>query len=192
MKRSLALALAFSFVSLAAYAKPPPTKSNKVAISILFSGAAGHSETDNAGIRYFVDSGGSSKQIGEESKVYPSAYWGIFPMYFFENLVGVKVGVTNTSKKKLNLVVGTSAHSLNVDGSNGGELTAPTSTNLSVAAGKTSSHDASFIGHAGNGVTSGLDRFTVSVARKSDGKVLLVKEGVFCPPELEEWVDSLP
>lgn len=156
--------------------------------TIFISGSAGYSETDGSGIRYIVN----NKTIGEESKVYPERYWGIFPLFFFDNTVGVHVSVTNTTLHSEKLLVTAFAYVLNTDGSDGGQLEAPTQTKVTVGHNQTLAVDASFVAHSGPGIDSGLDRFRVIVTRQSDGKVVATKEGVFCPPELEEWVDFLP
>jgi hypothetical protein len=129
-----------------------------------------------------------------ENKVYPSKYWGEFPLYFFGTKTGVTVKVTNNGPRaKAKVRIQTEAHVLRVDGSNGATLAQPRVIDVEVARGETKTIDASFFAEYTPGVESGLDRFLVKVSHMNEGggkgnpepALIMVKEGVFCPPEYQ-------
>jgi hypothetical protein len=127
-----------------------------------------------------------------EDKVYPEAYHGIYPLYFFNTRVGVTVTVTNNGpRRKAKLRIRTEACVLRTDGSNGAPLTVPREIDIEVARGETRVIDASFIAQPSADTESGLDRFLVKVSHPNAGEgsdgntpaLILMKEGIFCPPE---------
>lgn len=182
--------LAIAFLLLAAPVAQAnhkkPKNSGKVSISINIQGARGHSLTDGDGIDYVV----GGKVIGHEDKVYPVKYWGVFPLFYFGDKVGAHVGISNTSRRSQKFLVHTEQFSLLVNGHNGGALAPAKWFDLTIPRGKTQAVDASFVGVQGPGVVSGLDRFVVTV--EQGGKVIAVREGIFCPPEWEEFAAGLP
>ena len=166
----------------------------QLSVGITFSGAAGETVTDENGITYIV--GGWTSR---EDKVYPSEYWGTFPLYFFGGEVGVTVTVTNLGpRRKFTLVVRTEAYCLRTDGSNGATLLAPNDTEIEVMRGETVVVDSSFVASYVAGAESGLDRFIVKVLHPNvvdnpagdEPALILQKEAVFCPPEHEPPADA--
>ncbi|MHC5054321.1 MAG: hypothetical protein ACYTKD_06350 [Planctomycetota bacterium] len=157
-------------------------------VDIAFSGASGSTVTDENGITYTVGS-----WVSSEDKVYPSEYWGTYPLYFFGNEVGVTVTVTNLGPRQtFRLVVRTEAYCLQTDGSNGATLLAPTDVEIEVSRDQTVQVDASFTASYVPGAESGLDRFIVKVLHPNvvdspgdEPALILQKEAVFCPPEHE-------
>jgi hypothetical protein len=159
----------------------------QLSVKIQFSGASGTTVTDEDGITY-----ASGSWSAREDKVYPSEYWGMFPLYFFGQEVGITVTVTNLGpRNKFKLVIRTEAYCLRTDGSNGATLLAPTDTEIEVLRGETVVVDSSFTADFVEGAESGLDRLIVKVLHPnvadngSDGEsaLILQKEAVFCPPE---------
>jgi len=159
----------------------------QLSVGIEFSGASGTTVTDETGITYAVGGWTSS-----EDKVYPSEYWGTYPLYFFGQEVGVTVTVTNLGpRRSFSLVVRTEAYCLRTDGSNGATLLEPTETDIVVARGETVRVDSSFVAGFVEGAESGLDRLIVKVLHPNvvdnpsgdEPALLLQKEAVFCPPE---------
>jgi hypothetical protein len=160
----------------------------QLSVGIEFSGASGTTVTDENGITYIVGS-----WVSSENKVYPSEYWGTYPLYFFGNEVGVTVTVTNLGPRQtFRLVVRTEAYCLRTDGSNGATLLAPTDVEIEVSRDQTVQVDASFTASFVPGAESGLDRFIVKVLHPNvvdspgdEPALILQKEAVFCPPEHE-------
>jgi len=158
-------------------------------VEIAFSGAAGVTTTDENGITYAVGS-----WVSHEDKVYPSEYWGRFPLYFFGQEVGVAVTVTNLGpRRSFDLVIRTEAYCLRTDGSNGAMLLAPQESTIRVMRGETVVVDSSFTADYVAGAESGLDRLIVKVLHPNvvdnpqgdEPALILQKEAVFCPPENE-------
>jgi hypothetical protein len=160
----------------------------QLSVDIAFSGASGTTVTDESGITYIVGS-----WVSSENKVYPSEYWGVFPLYFFGDEVGVTVTVTNLGPRKtFRLVLRTEAYCLRTDGSNGATLLAPTDVAIQVERDETVQVDASFTASFVAGAESGLDRFIVKVLHPNvvdtpngEPAIILQKEAIFCPPEHE-------
>ena len=159
----------------------------QLSVNIAFSGASGTTVTDESGITY--SAGGWSVS---EDKVYPSEYWGTYPLYFFGQEVGITVTVTNLGpRQKFNLVVRTEAYCLRTDGSNGATLLAPNDTEIEVLCGETVVVDSSFTADFVSGAESGLDRLIVKVLHPNvvdspsgdEPALILQKEAIFCPPE---------
>jgi hypothetical protein len=134
-----------------------------LAINVKFSRESGKTVTDQYGTSYNV--WGYS---AFEPKVYLPAYWGVFPLYFFGDNVGITVSVMNqSSTRKAKLVLRTECYCLNTDGSNGAKLMTPREFETIVGAGETKVVDASFcVGYTPD-ADSGLDRFLVKAYRSS-------------------------
>jgi len=156
-------------------------------VDIAFSGQVGETVTDADGIHYYV--WGITMH---EDKVYPSAYWGTYPLYIFGMKVGVTVTVRNNGPRmKTRLIVRTEACVLRVDGTSGVALAEPRDIEIEVARDQTVTIDASFTAEYVAGAESGLDRFVVKVLHPNQGggpgneepALVMMKEGVLCPPE---------
>jgi len=156
-------------------------------VRIEFSNAFGSTVTDGSGTRYYV--WGMSFF---EPKIYPPKYWGSYPLYFFDTVVGVKVRVTNRGPRAIAKVrVRSEAWVLHTDGSDGEQLAEPREFELAVPRGVTRVADASFLVPYSPDVESGLDRLRVKVFHPNQGSdgpnasagLIASYEGVFCPPE---------
>ncbi|MDD5688340.1 MAG: hypothetical protein PHE88_10965 [Elusimicrobia bacterium] len=160
---------------------------NMLNVNILFSNNPGTTVTNASGTTY--------KYYGyafTENKVYPSQYWGEFPLFFFGEQVGVTVKITNNGPRaKAKVRIKTESYVLRTDGSNGAPMMEPKIVDLEVARGETKTIDASFIAQNTAAMESGLDRILVKVLHINEGDgsgnpepaLIMVKEGVFCPPE---------
>ena len=162
----------------------------QLAGSINFSLASGKTVTDANGIHYTFNG-----VTTHEDKVYPPEYWGTYPLYFFGRPVGIRVALANTgSRKVIKLKVVTEVFILMTDGSNGGQLAPTKEVEVELKKGETRSIDATFTAQATSNSDSGLDRFIVKVLHINQGGgpgnaepgLIMVKEGVFCPPNLME------
>ncbi len=162
---------------------------NMLDVDIQFLGSSGTTITDADGIHYHFYG-----LVTHEGKVYPSKYWGTYALYFFGTETGVTVKVTNKGPRaKAKVRVQTEAYVLRTDGSNGATLAKPRVIDVEVARGETKIIDASFTGEYTPGMESGLDRFLVKVSHMNEGggkgnpepALIMVKEGVFCPPEYQ-------
>jgi hypothetical protein len=156
-------------------------------VQIAFSDAVGKTVTNATGTHYYVGSGVSS-----ENKVYPSQYWGTYPLYYFGSRVGVQVTVTNLGpRQKAKIRITTEGYALLTSGASGGALFSPRQLEVEVAKGETKTIDASFVTEYTASSESGLDRFLVKVSHLAQGggpgnetpSLIMVKEGVFCPPK---------
>ena len=158
-------------------------------VGIVFSQESGETVTDEEGIHYHFDG-----LVMSENKIYPSEYWGTYPLYFFGSEVGATVTITNNGPRRVaKLRVETEAYVLLTDGSNGAELAPPQSFDVEVGLDETVTVDASFTAEfdaSAANMESGLDRFLVKVYHMNAGGkadhagLIMVAEGVFCPPEL--------
>ena len=157
-------------------------------VEIVFSEEFGETVTDECGTHYHF-----GDFVIDEDKVYPEEYWGTYPLYFFGTEVGVTVTVTNHGpRRKAKIRVRTEAYVLLTDGSNGAQLAAPREIDVEVERGETVTIDASFTAEYdpdAAGMEGGLDRFIVTLlhpnAVNDDSAVIMTKEGIFCPPEIE-------
>jgi hypothetical protein len=137
-------------------------------INVAFSGQSGRTVTDQNGINYNV--WGMSFY---ENKVYPPMYWGVFPLYFFGDDVGVSLTVTNNSaSRRAKLVVMTECYCLKTDGQNGASLLAPTEYDTTLNGGESAVIDATFGVQETADAESGLDRFLVKayLSKAADGQ----------------------
>lgn len=167
---------------------------SRLEVDIAFSRAFGETVTDEEGIHYYFE----GTAAHEEDKVYPSEYWGTFPLYFFGTEVGVTVTLRNLGPRaKVKARVRTEAYVLLTDGSNGAMLAAPQEIDVEVTRDEAVTIDASFTAQYTPGMESGLDRFVVKVLHpneageipetfsEDDPALITVAEGVFCPPDIE-------
>jgi hypothetical protein len=155
----------------------------RLEVEIAFSRESGETVADEDGILYRFDD-----QEIREDRVYPSRYWGTYPLYFFGAEVGVTVTVRNNGpRRKAKLRVRAEACVLLTDGTNGAALCEPSEFDVEVARGETVVIDASFTAVWSEGAESGLDRFVVKVLHPNSGRedasLIMAREGVFCPPE---------
>jgi len=127
-------------------------------INISFSANAGETITDENGTTYCFYGYRSW-----EEKIYPPEYWGVFPLYFFGQRVGINVTVKNEGNDDVKLRVVTECYCLNTDGGNGAQLLAPQEQEILIAGNQTESLDGSFVASYVEGADSGLDRFLVKV-----------------------------
>jgi len=136
-------------------------------INVSFSKHSGETITDQNGTCYNVFGFSSF-----ENKIYPSEYWGVFPLYFFGDMVGVTVSVTNqSSSRKAKLLIRTECYCLNTDGSNGAKLMTPREIETMVNANESRDVDASFYTEYSPEADSGLDRLLIKIynAPAADG-----------------------
>ena len=163
---------------------------NMLDVDIQFSNSSGRTITNAAGVYYNFWG-----YTFYENKVYTSEYWGVYPLYFFGDNVGVTVKVTNKGPRaKAKMRIKTEANVLLTNGANGVALTEPKITEVEVMKGETKTIDASFVAEYREGADSGLDRFVVKVLHINEGggpgnsepALIMKKEGVFCPPKYKK------
>ena len=136
-------------------------QSPQLTINVAFSGQSGRTVTDQWGTFYHVWGWSFF-----ENKVYLPAYWGVFPLYFFGDRVGVTVTVANQSPtRKAKLLLKSDSYCLNTDGSNGAQLMQPGDFETTLAAGETRTIDASFVVDYVADADSGLDRLLIQAYR---------------------------
>lgn len=161
---------------------------NMLDVKIEFSEPFGKTVTNSKGTFYYY----YNWLIGIEDKVYPSEYWGEFPLYFFGLPTKVLVKITNLGpRNKTKVAIKTESYVLKTDGSNGAPLKQPETIEVEVNKGETKLIDASFTAEWTPEADSGLDRFIVKVIHINEGgghgnlepAVIMQKEGVFCPPK---------
>jgi hypothetical protein len=159
-------------------------------VQIDFTGNYGLTTTNASGITYNFFG-----QSLFENKVYPSQYWGTFPLYFFGLPVHAEVTVHNLGpRNSFKLRVTSQAYDLNLDGSNGVSLAPDVVKEFNVGNGETQRLDMSFTPQYVPGADSGLDRFVILVQHINDGgsgngnplpALILAKEAILCPPAVE-------
>lgn len=156
-------------------------------VGIEFFNSSGKTITNSDGTFYHYYG-----RVIHEDKIYPSEYWGEYPLFFVGRNAGIKVTVTNKGpRKKVKIRVKTESYVLRTDGSSGIALMEPKIIDFEVAIGETKTIDASFKIEYLPGMESGLDRFIVKVLHINEGDgpgneepgLIMQKEGVFCPPE---------
>lgn len=161
----------------------------QLAVDLTFDGAYGTTVTDALGIHYNFY--GISIH---EDKIYPSQYWGTFPLYFFGTRVGATVTVTNNGPRAMEkLRVTTQMFVLNTDGSSGVKLAPDVVKEFWVEKGQTQVIDASVTPQYVPGADSGLDRIVILVQHPNDGggpgndypALIMAKEAVLCPPAVQ-------
>ena len=161
---------------------------NQLDVDISFYAISGQTTTDASGIRYCNAAG----RCSYENKVYPPEYWGTYPLFYFGRLTGITVKITNKGPRNVaKVLITTEAYVLKTDGSSGTPLIQPRYIEVEVEKGETKIIDASFTPQYTPGMDSGLDRFLVKVSHLNQGGgkgnpepgLIMVKEGVFCPPE---------
>ena len=184
----LAVFLVLSFVSVS-WAGQHTGEQNMLDVDIQFSNSSGRTITNVSGVYYNFWG-----YTFYENKVYTSEYWGVYPLYFFLDKVGVTVKVTNKGPRaKSKVRVKTEANVILTNGASGVALTDPKIIDVEVIKGETKTIDASFVAEYREGADSGLDRFVVKVLHVNEGggpgneepSLIMAKEGVFCPPEYQ-------
>jgi len=189
MKKLFCLMCACFLISLPVCAKQGNhTGENKMLdVDIQFLNSYGKTVTNAQGVYYQTSYG-----VSYENKVYPSQYWGEYPLYYFGSIATIKVTVTNNGPRaKTKVRVVTESCVLLTSGSNGDPLMAPKTAEVEVLEGETKTIDCSFFISYTPNAESGLDRFTVKVLHVNEGggpgnsepALILQKEGVFCPPK---------
>ena len=114
---------------------------SRLEVEIVFSREIGETVTDEIGTHYYVDGAAAH----EDDKVYPSEYWGTFPLYFFGEEVGVAVTIRNLGPRaKIKVRIRTEAYVLLTDGSNGAMLAEPQEIDVEVGRDESVTVDASF------------------------------------------------
>lgn len=155
-------------------------------VQIAFSQEFGVTETNASGTYYHFWG-----WTFYEPMIYPAQYQGFYPLYFFNREVGVTVVVKNNGpRQRAKLRVTMESYILKTDGTSGAELVPSRDIDVDLAAGETKVIDASFTVYYRPGLDSGLDRFLVKVSHPNEGggpgngqpALIMVKEGVFCPP----------
>ncbi len=144
-------------------------------LSMEFLGSVGTTIADERGLT-FTYNGMTWTQGGI---IYNKKYWGEYPMYRPGSNVPVKLTITNKGKEpEAGFDIKCTAFQLNTDGSNGDSIMTPQTRNISVANGETKTIDIiiPLVYQAKN-----LNRFIVSIY--TEGRLLMTKEGIFCPPE---------
>jgi hypothetical protein len=192
MKKSLL----FAFISVMLFTIPLLAQGKhkgevkQLDVDISFYAVSGQTITDATGIRYCNAAG----RCSYENKVYPPEYWGTYPLFYFGRLTGITVKITNNGPRNIaKVLITTEVYILRTDGSNGSPMTQPRYIEVEVEKGETKIIDASFIAQYTPNMESGLDRFLVKVSHMNQGGgkgnpepgLIMVKEGVFCPPEPE-------
>lgn len=167
--------------------KGQPGVARMLDVEIQFTDAFGKTVTNEQGIFYHIWG-----YVFHENKIYPSEYWGEYPLYFFGSPVGVRVTVKNNGPaNRAKLAIKTEAQVLRTDGSAGVALVPAKTYEVVLARGESRTIDASFVAEYTPQAESGLDTFTVKVLHQNEGggagnqepALIMVKRGVFCPPE---------
>lgn len=128
-------------------------------VNVGFSGQSGVTITDENGT--FYNCMGWSFF---EPKVYPPEYWGVFPLYFFGDVVGVSLTVTNLdASTQADVRLRRECYCLRTDGSSGGALAVPAQNDVAVAPSQTAFLDGSFAVDYWADSEDGLDRFLTKV-----------------------------
>ncbi|OGS28288.1 MAG: hypothetical protein A2297_07930 [Elusimicrobia bacterium RIFOXYB2_FULL_48_7] len=159
-------------------------------VKIEFLNPLGKTFTSAQGVDYIYN----GQLIGHDAQVYPSQYWGEYPMYFFGMPTEVKVTVTNLgprAKDKVRII--TESYVLRTDGSNGPSMKEPKVTEVELSRGETKTIDATFTTAYTPDAASGLDRFIVKVQHPNEGggpgnnepALVMSKEGIYCPPDYQ-------
>jgi len=185
----LSIALLFPSIILAKGGQHTGEK-KMLDVTIEFYNQQGTTITNAYGVQYH-----HSGMVQHENKVYPSQYWGTYPLYFFGDEVGVKVTVTNSGPRAtVNLQLTAESYVILLSGESGESLMQPKTAQFSVARGETKTIDFSFTTQYSPDAESGLDRFTVKLQHPNQGggpgnaypALIMEKEGVFCPPEYQK------
>jgi len=129
-----------------------------VDVGVAFSGGWGETITDENGTYYNI-----CGWTMFEPKVYPPEYWGVFPLYFFNDTVGVTLALQNQGDTRAKVRIRTECYCLGTDGASGAELMAPSEREAAADVGTTENVDASFVCEYTPEADSGLDRFLVKV-----------------------------
>lgn len=169
----------------AKYQTTKNSKKEKVGIEVEFFNERGTTVTNENGIYYSF-----SGITIHENKVYPEAYWGTYPLYFFGQEAGIRIKCDTLIGNNKKYIVRIAAYILKTDGSNGAVLLAPVDQKVVLKKNQTLEIDGSFTAiFDPSNHESGLDRLEVSVFQTNSqgkiGKLIAKKEAVFCPPELQ-------
>jgi len=182
-KRFLLLALLISLciVSLSSVtAGEQSGKGKMLEVDIEFLAPIGTAVADSTGMTYWIEGEGFHSDI-----VYAEEYWGEYPLYLPGGDVPIRITVTDRKshgKAKSKLVVKTQCFRMNLDGSNGEVLIIPQTINIELARGETRTIDTILPLSAGEKL---LNRVLVEIYNKKRKKLIMTREGIFCPPELE-------
>lgn len=185
----LFLALGLSFPQSAFAAGAHKGEESKVQAVVTFNHPLGSTTTNASGT--FYDFGGY--QIFEP-KVYPSEYFGTFPLYFVDDFMHYSIAVSNTAPKggkKFKLKITAVHRVLQTDGSLGMQVS-PTQEFIvdDLRPGETRMINASAFIPMQDGLESGLDMTTIRIQHLNNGAddAALIKEctAVWCPPSLED------
>lgn len=154
-----------------------------ITAEIVFLFPRGTCVTDSTGITYIIDGNDLHLDI-----VYPSEYWGTYPLYLPGNEVNTKMLITNSGPRQVaKHTIVHEANVINPDGSIGEALIAPVvQENIEVALGETKIIDASFVLPIQG---KSLNIFSLKLyhhynADSPDASLILNQKAVFCPPEI--------
>lgn len=167
-------------------------EADNIQAQVTFLGNAGLTTTDAAGTTYRVAAWNWSTF---EPKIYPSNYWGTFPLYFIGTTMSFNVTLTNTAtqgNKSFKVRVRASNNVLETSGLLGMQIAAPQEWVVdSLRPGETRVLPGSiFIAYDPN-LPSGLDITKVQIFHLNEGSnqdAALIKEAlaVWCPPSLKD------
>jgi hypothetical protein len=161
-------------------------EADKIQATVTFLSPAGQTTTNASGITYNWGWGSDF-----ETKIYPSNYWGTYPLYFVGTTMKFSVTLTNTAakgSKKFKIRIKADNNVLETNGS-AGPMLAPSQEWIvaSLAPGETATLPGSIFIAPDPNLPSGLDLTTISIFHLNEGDNtnagLIKKEiAVWCPP----------
>lgn len=165
-------------------------EAGKIEATVSFLNPYGQTTTDSTGITYRA--GGWAYH---ENKIYPSAYWGTFPLYFVGTTMSFSVSLTNTAangNKSFRIRVQALNHVLETSGAMGMEIASPKEWIVeSLAPGETKTLQGSIYIAPNPNLPSGLDITKIRILHLNEGQNAdagLIKEevAIWCPPSLQD------
>lgn len=190
MRMMLGLPLAAALAVPAAAAGAHVGERDKIQAQVSFLSPSGQTTTDASGITY--RSGGWSYH---ESKVYPSRYWGTFPLYFVGQTMSFSVTLSNTApqgNKPFKVRVEVLNNVLETTGAPGMQLAPPQEWLVQdLRPGQSQTRQFSIYLAPNPALPSGLDVTKVRILHLNEGADAdagLIKEeiAVWCPPALKD------
>ncbi|MBI4054578.1 MAG: hypothetical protein HY402_00435 [Elusimicrobia bacterium] len=166
-------------------------EADKIQAEVTFLNPSGQTTTDSSGITYRVGSWSF-----HENKVYPSQFWGTFPLYFMGQTMHFQLTLSNTTplgQKPFRIKIQALHHVLNTDGSLGQQLALPSEWTIEgmLRPGETTSRSFPVFIPIDPNLPSGLDVTKVRIFHLNQGQnseAGLIKEvsAVWCPPSLKD------
>lgn len=190
MRTMLALPLAAALAAPAAAAGAHAGERGKIQARVSFLTPTGQTVTDGSGITYRAGSWSY-----HESKVYPSRYWGTFPLYFVGQTMTFSVTLSNTAAqgdKPFKVRVEALNHVLETSGGLGMQLAPPQEWLVQdLRPGQSQTRQFSIYIAPNPALPSGLDVTKVRILHLNEGAnsdAGLIKEelAVWCPPALKD------